>query len=557
MSILKGKNLLPILALLFSLVGTTSHGATPLDSLLQGQTYEDDGPADPLQYVFQKNHDKKEEGHLLPGLNQYIGFHYEGENLKNYCKVATPILYSTAWHADQAKRAVVATLQLFGLDLSVLAVAKYAQKLSFTKEEFTHLTDRLMGQYCSSNISVISLRSLRQNLLAKFEHNDFDLPSMKDNSYFPRPLLPWTESSESLENGLLYSVKLFRAFCSWGGDVSHYRLLAPILRQPAIMSYLSRQMAQKKIEWKYDPSGRASYVLVPDPLALRVSCNNLICRRSGAADFFKNFPLAIGSNGIDQDVQRLYCQHFSVADAGEHRQQEKHVKKWLDQQSFDEENLMVAHFYSLITGVPDFFLGAKKFKEAITFMRAPIDQTWLSWAVWANKNYSSDLFYEESLSVERVPREYYFARDRARFRVIFDVNMGEIDRSQFMADKIALSFKLKIPGSVLSYARRSWVHSDPRRPEAKAAIKTLLKAQVELSVEKARKLFVVPPWEGDLADIISEELLEQFKQYHGDFFDHLGHDKVEIPIEFRYAPFALKYLHYRFRAARGLPEIDI
>ena len=90
-------------------------------------------------------------------------------------------------------------------------------------------------QYCSKNLTIISLKQLRKNLDIYFEHGaSFELPSVQGNPLFPQAL-PRSFRPKNRVIEFLQTVKLFRAVCSWGTSqiilVSWYLLRNPIIIQ--------------------------------------------------------------------------------------------------------------------------------------------------------------------------------------------------------------------------------------------------------------------------------------------------------------------------------------
>ena len=69
-------------------------------------------------------------------------------------------------------------------------------------------------------------------------------------------------------------------------------------------------------------------------------------------------------------------------------------------------------------------------------LRTSFDQTWDDWAKGQIKTQSRDLYYEELLAVELVEREMYFNPFKPDFKVVFDVNLGELDRANRIVGKI-------------------------------------------------------------------------------------------------------------------------
>lgn len=552
----KRQLLLPYFLFLTLLVSANVHALSSLDSLVLGDISAQEEIVDPLRYVLTpiKHKDYGQSSQYLEQLYHLIGHYREGENLKQFCLASGNLNYGRPWQLNQAKRSVAATLQYLGLDLTTRAIAKYARHLKFSSSEYENLTNRLVGNYCSKNITVISLKQLRANLLAKFKSGtQLQLPSIRNNPLFPNSLVQDTESKLTREREMSLNVKLFRAFCSWNGEVDDFRLMSPLLKNHTIMALVSRQMGGKKISWD---SNSKKLSIVPSSDTVKVSCNQLICRNQNQVDFLRGFPRSLGFNNISSDVNRLYCEHFIDLSEFGTPGQEKHIKEWSTTQNNIAQKVLIGHFIALLTGIPNFLVGQEKLNSMLEVLRSPIDLTWSKWAVYSNFRYSRDLTFEESLTIEVVDRKLYYDPRVPKFGVNIDVNLGELDRSNQMTDKIGISFNLKVARNTLRHMRTSWLRLDPSKPKKREAIIEHFKAQIEEQVQRARLKFIVPPWEGDLSRLIVLELLAQLEAFRGRYFEKtISNESIEIPIKFHFGNFALRYIHYRFRAERGQAEI--
>src|SRR5690606_37879850 len=97
------------------------------------------------------------------------------------------------------------------------------------------------------------------------------------------------------------------------------------------------------------------------------------------------------------------------------------LKKIIDSISFDEQNFMIGQFIALFTGVPDFFLWQKDFKDIQLLSRLSIDQYWSRWAKTYTENLGKDIYYEEPLTMELVDKKNYFNKYVPKFKIVFDV----------------------------------------------------------------------------------------------------------------------------------------
>ena len=528
----------------------------PIESLILGDisSQYQEKESDPLAYIFRPDVSVGAENLTYrQQLGSYLGFAQEGKNLDNFCKSRPQVQYRTVWNKEQVKRSAVATLQYVGLDLTVRAIGKYAKFLEFTPEQYENMTDQLVGNFCSPNLTVISMRELKRNLKIKYEQGDFELPSIKENPLFPQKLSSFNKIDEAVEQELLQTIKLFRALCSWGGDVDDLRLLVPLVRHPVVMAFVARQMGGKKIIWKDDDK---SIRLADDRSTPKILCENMICRKRNNEYYLRSIPFSLGSEGIDRDVSMLYCSEFRDADYSKipHPQ----IKKWIDKKSFDDDNLMIGQFIALVTGIPDFFVRAKNFNDAQDFLRMSVDRSFDEWSQDKTANFSKDLYYEEGLLIEKVDRSLFFRPDRPNFKVVLDVNMGEVDRANQMVGKISVSFNLQLSKNLLASVRQRWSDVDPRKEkDQRDLIAGFLKNHVAEQIEAERKKFIIPPWKGDLDNVIVREILEQLVSYRGSFFNERDRSLVQIPVVFNYAPFALRYIANEFLIEKQKEKVKV
>ncbi len=529
----------------------------PLESLVLGDLSQIllERKSDPIQYVLRL---EKEDDASMNAYKRFLAFYRgvyaEGENLKNYCPFAPKFMYSRPIEEEQVRRSVMATLQYLGLDLTTRAIALYAKQLEFTQEEWGNLATRLVGQYCSKNLTIISLKQLRKNMDLYFEHGaSFELPSVQGNPLFPKALSTKFYTDKSRELEFLQTVKLFRAVCSWGNDADNPRLLVPFLRNPIIMATVIRHLSD--MEMAYNTIDNSVYLTERPNSGVKVWCENLVCRKRTSDYLQKKIFRSIGSKSVKGDLESLYCHYFRDLDF-QNRDQVVEIKKWTDHQSFDDFNFQQSQFLALLTGVPDFLLRGQNFNMAQEVMRTSFDQIWDEWAQNQVKTQSRDLYYEEPLTVELVERDLYFNEFQPNFKVVFDVNLGEMDRTNRIVGKIRASFNVQIHNSFLTWIRKEWNNLDPRNVRKKDyLVKTMIKT-IEDQVQASRKNFILPPWDGNLENLIADELIQQLSMYKGPFFSKSPSGIMRIPVQINYGPFALKYLAYEAQVKKETQKLD-
>lgn len=526
---------------LFSLLVAEGWALVPIEGAVLGKVSRD-LQYDPLDYVFAPRSVKfSSEDGARQELKAFTGFIHQGENLQNSCPNSIRNEYRDSWRRKVALTSVASTVQYIGLDVTTRAIGKYAQVLEFSQDEYNNLVNRLIGNYCSKNLTVTSLKLLRDNLHARYEKdNDFALPTTGDNPYFPESLKKWSESLRAREQEMIATVKVFRALCSWGGDDNDFRLMTPILKDPYIMSYINSHLLTQAVKWKAETN--KFYVEASPHNTVQILCRDLICRKVKKVEFDREFPLSAGSTGLASDLSRMYCHDFRDLDY-KFKNQEPTVKKWMNQQTLDEERFMVSSMISLFTHVPDFLMNAPTYKDFVDVAKSNIDVTWTNWAHKSNEAYTDELYYEESLHIEVADRKHYFYFIKPDFKVMLDVHLGELDKTFVLNDKVGFSYPLKINKTFLKWIRQEYINANSNEKESK--IIEEFTGHLTPQFQKMRTRLLLAPWNEGLERLVALELLEQLRFYRGNYFSDFEASEVFIPVEFRYGLFALKYMDYR------------
>lgn len=519
-----------------------SWGLVPLESLILGDVSDNYGDEkdDPFSSILdQSKNDDHSQAAYKEALALYRGHITEAINLKNSCENNHTTFYPTSWDQDQSIRSFVAGLQYMGLDISTRALVDYALKFNFTEEEFERFVDSIIGNYCSKNITVIGAKALKSNFLLKFSNKEtYPMQDLSQNPLFPNSLT-LNYSPSYLDREMLLTVKIFRAMCSWAGEIDNYRMLVPFLKSPLIASHVARKMAALKLRFR--PIENSIELVSDIKNSTQVFCTDLICRKVDYETFVKKMPRMVGTKNYKEDFDKMYCQYFRDIDY-KNKDQVPQIAQWIKDLSEEEESLMLSHFNALLTGVPDLFVRSQDFKNARELARSSVDRLWNRWAAHQVVNFDKALLYEEALSVEKIERKYYFNPLVPKFSVAFDVNFGELDRALQGVGKIKVGFILNLSKSFLSWARSTWINADPRDPYIRERVITLFNKNIEDQIKKQKKKFIISPWEGALEELISKEILIQLEIYKGRFFNSDNKKEVQIPIVFHYAPFALKHI---------------
>lgn len=545
-------------ALITTVYTPKAHALAPVESLVLGDFSEDysENTSDPLNYVFSRDAtNKNTSSEFKRELAVYRGFYEEGKNAVNYCRDVRAVRYATEWEKVQVKRSVMSTIQYIGLDLTARAIPQYAKSLEYTREEYVNLVEGLVGNYCSTNLSVISKKELTNNLLIKFDkENSYRLPSVTGNPYFPDNIDSYLPPKKALEQEFLYTVKLFQSLCSWGGNPNNPGLMVPILKNGALMAFFGRQLSGESIGWKEIDN---TVFLKEDKQTAHVWCDNLICRKMSRENFNSKFFFSVGGTSVRDDVKRLYCEEFRMSDY-KTKEYDPKIAKMMNSMTFDEENFINSQFIALITGVPDFLLRAEKFSDGVEFFRSSMDFAWNKWAKNMSDNFTRDLLFEEPLTLELIERDQFYNYRSGKLQVSFDVNLGEFDRINQRNGKMKVTFNIKVANSFFNFYRKSLIELDgmnlAEKNREKARLMNRLKIQLTKDVLSAREKFLIPPWRGDLEALIANEITSQILDTPAKYLNFNEAGERSIEIEINYGIFALKYINHQFNVKKGLEK---
>lgn len=539
-----------ILPLILSLIVSEAYALAPVESLVLGDFSSEysENKTDPLNYVFSiESNLKNSSMSFKKQLAVYRGFYEEAKNTVNSCRERHTSTYANDWEKVQVKRSTMAVVQYIGLDLITRALPEYAKKMEYTREEYVNMVEGLVGNYCSTNLSVISKRELLNNFTIKFDkENSYKLPNVIGNPFFPDNMDEYLPPKLALQQEFLYTVKLFQSLCSWNGNPNNPGLMVPILKNSAIMSFIARQMSNRSIGWNEISN---SVYLNEDKNSVQVWCENLVCRKVSSDVFMRKFQYSIGGISVEEDIKRLYCDDFSLSDY-KPQESDPRLAKIMNSISFDEENFINSQFIALITGVPDFLLRAEKFSAGEDIFRSSIDYTWTKWAKAATDKLNSDLLFEEPLSLEIVPYTQYTDRRSSKLKVVFDANLGEFDRINQRNGKLRVAFKISLANKFLDFYRRSQQEALTDTNKEKFRLMNRLQLQMASDISRAQEKLIIPPWKGNLSMIIAYELTSQIMETPERYLDFKKPGMQEIEVEINYGLFALKYINHQLEVKK-------
>jgi hypothetical protein len=529
-----------------------------LESLLLG-TYSDEvllKKEDPISYIFEGetyNESNNENNHspFKKSLGLYAGFVGEGQNLKNKCERRNSAMkYASTKEHDVAKRSYLATLQYIGLDLVTRYLPHYADFFEFTEEEYINLTDGLVNNYCSRNLTSISLNQLKKNLTFKFKHKEkIELPSVMGNPLFPDRLDRVNGLSEAKRREFAYTIELFKSFCSWGGDIDNYRLMVPFIRHPALAALVMREMSDEQLKW--DVAKGVSYI-DKNPDTTKVLCHNYICRKATSGKYKRSFPKSIGSSSIHDDLTQMYCSDLKYADYKIKNQVTK-ISSMIKSMSFSDQNMLTGQMSALITGVPDFILQSKSFADGKNFFRSSVDRIWNEWSGKQLVAYGKTLLYEESLTIEAMDRDLNDVYKKKTVVVDLNFNMGEFDRIGGKSGKVKsyLTFKLS-----KSYVKWLWSRLSERETDRDLItekfkdVNESLSIRVNDNLERIEEKLLVAPWKDGVENLVVRNIISQLIHLRNAYDGEIKKD-VNVVVNLNYGPFALKYVKHLYDVKRN------
>ncbi len=508
--------------------------------------------------------DKNDQKYLDKKLMRiYYGYYRQGKDLQNYCTspLSTPVIFNSYQNYIKFKGSVMATLQYTGLDLMVNSLAHYAHFFSVNEEDFKKFSENIVNLYCSKNLSVISLKQLKLNLNGQYlkvkellekvnvddsNQRDF-LPHLPEGEFFPKSLKESLDPRQSKRHELTLTLKLFRNLCSWGADPDELDLLGGLIKNPLIYSHLIRQLNSDLLTWdrETDTIGYSKSKLKTH----QILCENFICRKVEYDNFVLSMPKPLGSHSLVDDLKRFYCQEFQNPKL--ETESLEPMKSWLEEQRMNphQDNILVAQYFSLLSGISDFFIGQKTFGDSKKILIQNVEWNVENWAQNILSEVKNNFYFEEKVVLEKVPRSQYFIPSQGNLEIILEINHGEWDRMYHEIFKPEVVFNFQLENSLLRWLQKTLNEKGLRSLSEDQLVteqmNKILKAQLSKQIKKLGEKFNFIPWnkDEDFSDLVTKEIFEQLselpKSHH---FFPLGQKKI-IPLKIRYGAFSLKYFH--------------
>lgn len=535
------------------LTSMSAYGIVPLEGIIFGKVRDTD-KYDKFNGLLSYNYtDDDSNTQELRRLLTYQALINQTTDLQNFCQQVPKIRYTNSWKRELAIRSVIGTFQHVGLDVTVRAIAEYAKKIEMEPQAFKTLSENIVGNYCSENISVYSKKTLLQNLENYFQNESgFQLPSVKNSPFFSEDFKQRHNTLEVAKREFNNTLKNFRALCSWHGDSSNYRMLVPYLRNPAVMVYVFNNLLAKKIS--FDPITQ-KLLFVDDPSSVKVACEDLVCRKRDEVSFKKLFPRMIGSTRLKDDLYGLYCDEFERARYRPDISQPQ-VKDWIESLGSYESRIEALNFISLITQIPDGLIVAEKFSDIQRIFKKNIKERWDKWAEETVSRVQISQLYEEPLEIELISQEKTSAVRKGEFNFFLRMTLSEIDKVLSDVDKIDSYFNLKFEKRFLAYVKeRSTFYYNRGELDKAYRVEHSLTQQILKKLEPFQKYFKIKLTNKQLAELLSKELLKQLNNYRGGSVNRLSQETVEIPVRISYGIFALQYIHEKFKYNQKRSEL--
>lgn len=530
-----------IIFFLLTISGKSALALIPIEGLVYGNV-EDIYQYDPFVGMLNSNYttlDKK-EGSKKARLTRYIALYKQGMELVNQCDQTQGLKYADRTNEDAAIRSTIANLQYIGLDFTIRNIVNYAKILEIGEGRFENLSENLINNSCSQNISVFSHKMLKANFRHFWQHGTkLDIPSIQNLPYFNKQTKSFMNERKTIENAFYYSINSFRSLCSWGGSTDHVGLLAPYLRNPFLMSYVFNNMLEQRID--VDIKTEKVFFTKMDN-SVQVSCDNLICRRKNSEDFKTSFPLINGSSNLNSDLKLIYCTHFQNART-KRDELTKEQLSWIEGHSRNDRTIEASNLFGQMAGIPNLFTSIDDYQQVSELLKGNIKERWDSWAEKKSSEFNIEQLYEESLEITLVEGDSNQKPELGEFSVDFRVELGELDKLLGDHNKLDASFDLGFSKSYIENLKERILFSYDKGNFKKVnSLRADFSKRINYQLGKKEKFFKVPLWNDRLGGIIANELVTQFLKQKRSIQSRLASNVIKIPVKFHFGVFALQYI---------------
>ncbi len=542
------------LLLLIGLNATPAWSLTSLEELIKNSQLAilEARRHDPLDTLLtQKINPLNEDQQVFKNqLLHYRGFYQEGLNLQNICETDPRIRYPKKFDEMMAIKGFLNNLQFQIMSTSMAAIAEYSVRAGFSEEGFKNLATNLVNNYCSANIQFYSKKKLL-TWTQSFYGQKYLLPSLTNNPFFPKAIDQIISDEQKNQNEFILTVEIFKSACSWNNDIDDLRLMVPFVKNSIIAEIIFRFIDDEEIRWDEALNTNLKVQVMNEN---KILCRDDLCRFSANDRFLSLFPRGLGSKTISGGLRRVWCNRFNNLRYQLENLPEK-LKKMAAERNGKMDSLLNGQLIALYTKLPELFLWAKNFSDLHQYTRITFDHDLNQWASEQNERLSSDLLFEEGLTLELVDRQYYYNPYSPKLSVEFDVNLGDSDRAYTRMGKLSLKFNLHVHKKIIRWIRLEWLNLMPQeRKKREEDLKKMLMHQISEYIEKSQHKLFFPPWNERIGTMVASEIIEQLLLNKTGYFNVMEKTTVQIPVVINYSPFALKYIYYQFQVDKKFSE---
>lgn len=515
------------------IISTNLWALRPIDGVILGKAPIED-MSDPLAEYFIQDKDIQSE---LSSLRLSYDI-FDGKRLKNYCQNSKKLKFSEIFKEKLALRSVVASSQYIVIDKVIKSIAKTAKALKMPKNDYLQMSENIVANYCSQNITVYGHRMMKNNLALEFDSVSENTLYDKVPSHLKKTQAPLDYYQKSLTN----QINLFRAFCSWGGDIDRLGFLNNYLQDPIVMNSLFNIMDGESIVWN---EGKKKFEKNQSE-GVGVLCESLICRHTDFQTFKNNIPYLLGTVDLKKNLENMYCHYLKEAPSGV-TYLKGNTKSWHKNEAIFSDVNLKSELLSILNNTPNFFNLFDEQNRLDQMMTAKYESALDNWSDDRLKKLSKELFFEESLEISSQTKIIPAFAKRKDYQIDLVLGLGEIDHHLRSLDKITATFDITLPESFVA-----WIKERLRRVNLKSAnyerevFYHQIESKLKVFLDQKDKDFIISPFVPNLEKMIAGDLIEWIDSTPHDELQRTSVKVLPVKVNLHYGLFALKYFYDRF-----------